>query len=320
MTTTKALRIVVAVNPEACFGKSRSVGPMVIAELRAAGHDIVALTEPDYPHLAAAVEAAIDPKPDAVVVVGGDGMVGLAANALAGTGIPLGIIPSGSGNDMARGLGIPLRDPAAAIAVLLEAMQRVPRVVDAATVVRPDGVRTWFAGVLSAGFDAIVNERANRMRWPRGRNRYNLALLLELAVLSPIRYRVVLDGVETVTDAVLVAVANNTSFGGGMLITPEAQLDDGLLDVFVVQPMSRIAFLRIFPRVFAGTHVTDPRVSIHRARRIRIEAEGVVAYADGERVSKLPVDVEVAPGALSVLAPAPKPRRLVSPAAVWHTR
>jgi diacylglycerol kinase (ATP) len=320
MTTTKALRIVVAVNPEACFGKSRSVGPMVIAELRAAGHDIVALTEPDYPHLAAAVEAAIDPKPDAVVVVGGDGMVGLAANALAGTGIPLGIIPSGSGNDMARGLGIPLRDPAAAIAVLLEAMQRAPRVVDAATVVRPDGVRTWFAGVLSAGFDAIVNERANRMRWPRGRNRYNLALLLELAVLSPIRYRVVLDGVETVTDAVLVAVANNTSFGGGMLITPEAQLDDGLLDVFVVQPMSRIAFLRIFPRVFAGTHVTDPRVSIHRARRIRIEAEGVVAYADGERVSKLPVDVEVAPGALSVLAPAPKPRRLVSPAAVWHTR
>ncbi|GAB3036338.1 diacylglycerol kinase [Parafrigoribacterium mesophilum] len=320
MTTTETLHIVVAVNPEACFGKSRTVGPMVIAELRAAGHDVVALTEPDYLHLVAAVEAAIIPKPDALVVVGGDGMVGLAANALAGTGIPLGIVPSGSGNDMARGLGIPLRDPAAAVAALLEAIRRPPRVVDAATVVREGKERMWFAGVLSAGFDAIVNERANRMRWPRGRSRYNLALLLELAVLKPIRYRLVLDGVDTVTDALLVAVANNTSFGGGMLITPEARLDDGLLDVFVVQPMSRIAFLRIFPRVFAGTHVTDPRVSIHRASRILIEAAGVVAYADGERVSALPVEVEVVPGALRVLAPAPKPRRLVSPAAVWHTR
>ena len=167
---------------------------------------------------------------------------------------------------MARGLGIPLGDPAAAVAVLLDALRRAPRVVDAATVTTPDGIRTRFAGVLSAGFDAIVNERANRMRWPRGRSRYNLALLLELAVLNPIRYRLVLDDVETVTDALLVAVANNTSFGGGMLITPDARLDDGLLDVFVVQPMSRIAFLRIFPRVFKGTHVTDPRVSIRRAQ------------------------------------------------------
>jgi diacylglycerol kinase (ATP) len=105
-----------------------------------------------------------------------------------------------------------------------------------------------------------------------------------------------------------------------LLITPDARLDDGLLDVFVVQPMSRIGFLRLFPRVFKGTHVTDPRVSIRRASRIRIEAEGVVAYADGERVSGLPVDIEVVPGALRVFAPPPEPRRLVSPAAVWHTR
>ncbi|MEO7006750.1 MAG: diacylglycerol kinase [Terrimesophilobacter sp.] len=320
MTTTGTRNIVVAINPEACFGKSRTVGPQVIAELRAAGHEVVALIEPDYAHLVASVEAAIVSTPDALVVVGGDGMVGLAANALAGRDIPLGIIPSGSGNDMARGLGIPLRDPAAAIAVLLEAMRRPPRVVDTATVTRADGTRTRFAGVLSAGFDAIVNERANRMRWPRGRSRYNLALVLELAVLKPIRYRLVLDGVETVTEALLVAAANNTSFGGGMLITPDARLDDGLLDVFVVKPMSRLAFLRIFPRVFKGTHVTDPRVSIRRASRIRIEAEGVAAYADGERVSPLPVDIETVPGALRVLAPTTKPRRLVSPAEVWHTR
>ena len=303
MTTTGALRIVVAVNPEACFGKRRAVGPMVVSALLGAGHDVVALTKPDYPQLVAAVAAAVATRPDAVVVVGGDGMVGLAVNALTGSDIPLGIVPSGSGNDMARGLHLPLGDPAAAIALLLDALRRPPRVIDVGRVTHGDGIHTRFGGVLSAGFDAIVNERANRMRWPRGRSRYNLALLRELVVLKPIRYRLVLDDVPMVTEALLVAVANNTSFGGGMLITPDAQLDDGLLDVFVVQPMSRVAFLRIFPRVFAGTHVTDPRVSIQRARRIRIEAEGVVAYADGERVSPLPVDIEVVPRSLRVFAP-----------------
>lgn len=306
MTTTGAPRVVVAINPEACFGRSRAVGPAVVTRLRDAGCEVLALTEPHYAALAGSVTAAVAARPDAVVVVGGDGMVSLAVNAIAGGGIPLGIVPAGSGNDLARGLGLPLHDPAAATAVLLEALTRPPRAIDAGRVIHPDGTHTWFAGVLSAGFDAIVNERANRMRWPRGRSRYNLALLLELAVLKPIRYRIALDGEEIESEALLVAAANNTSFGGGMLITPHARLDDGLLDVFLVQPMSRLAFLRLFPRVFAGTHVSDPRVSIRRARRIRIEADGIVAYADGERSSALPVEIEVVPGALHVLAPPPR--------------
>ena len=299
------MTIVVAINPEACFGRKRAVGAAVAAALRAAGHQVTTLVELDYARLVSAVQAAIASAPDAVVVVGGDGMVHLAANLLADTGIPLGIVPSGTGNDVARGLGIPIDDDAAAIDSLLESLRHPPRVIDTGRVLHGDATVTRFAGVLSAGFDAVVNERANRMRWPRGRSRYNLALLRELAVLKPIRYRLVLDGEEMVTDALLVAVANNRSFGGGMLITPEAELDDGLLDVFVVRPMSRLAFLRIFPRVFAGTHVTDPRVSIRRARSIRIEAKGVVAYADGERVSRLPLDIEVLPGALRVLAARP---------------
>ena len=300
---TDPLRIVVAINPRASFGKNRAVGPAVVDALRAAGHDVTSLLEPDYEQLVAATSTAIEARPDALVVVGGDGMVSLGANLLAGTTIPLGIVPSGSGNDMSRGLGIPVGDTDAAIGALLTALRHPPRAIDAGLVRHSDGTQVWFASVLSAGFDAVVSERANRMRWPRGRSRYNLALLRELAMLKPIAYRLVLDGVETVTDAVLVAVANNTSFGGGMLITPEAKLDDGLLDVFVVQPLSRTAFLRIFPRVFTGSHVTDPRVAIHRARRIRIEADGVVAYADGERVGPLPVDIEVVPGVLRVLSP-----------------
>jgi diacylglycerol kinase (ATP) len=159
----------------------------------------------------------------------------------------------------------------------------------------------WFACVLSAGFDSVVNERANRMQRPKGASRYMIALGLELMSLKPIPYRLVLDGTELVTRAMLVSVGNNVSIGGGMKVTPDALVDDGVFDVLVVRPLSRAAFVRIFPRVFKGTHISDPRVSIHHARRIRIESDVAVAYADGERIGPLPVDIEVVAGALRLL-------------------
>jgi diacylglycerol kinase (ATP) len=300
------LTIVVAINPSASFGQSRSVGPAVVARLRAAGHVVTSLEEPDFAHLVEAAALAVAQQPDALVVVGGDGMVSLGVNLLATTDVPLGIVPSGTGNDMARGLGIPVGDPDAAIDALLESLARAPRAIDAGRIHHLDAdghpQTTWFACVLSAGFDAIVNERANNLRRPRGKSRYLVALAIELAKLKPIRYRLVLDGVETVTDAALIAVGNNQSIGGGMRVTPDAVVDDGLFDVLVVTPLSRLAFLRVFPRVFAGTHLTDPRVTVHRATTVRIEAESVAAYADGERVSLLPVDIEMVPGALRILA------------------
>jgi diacylglycerol kinase (ATP) len=301
------LTIVVAINPSASFGKSRDVGPAVVRRLRGLGHTVTSLSEPSFERLRAAAAAAIEQAPDALVVVGGDGMVSLGVNLLAESSVPLGIIPSGTGNDMARGLGIPVRDTDAAIEALVHALASPPRAIDAGRIRHTDDasgdtITTWFACVLSAGFDAIVNERANRLRHPRGKSRYLVALVIELARLRPIRYRLVLDGVETVTDAALIAVGNNQSIGGGMRVTPDAVVDDGRLDVLVVTPLSRIAFMRVFPRVFAGTHVTDPRVSIRRARHVRIEADRVAAYADGERVSLLPVDIEIVPGALRVLS------------------
>ena len=305
MTTPKPLKLVVAINPSASFGKSRAVGPAVVQTLRAAGHEVIALTEPDFDELKDAAGRALRDRPDALVVVGGDGMVSLGVNLLAGTKIPLGIVPSGTGNDMARGLGIPVGNTEPAIEALLVALGRPPRVIDAGRVTEGDGRTTWFACVLSAGFDAVVNERANLMRWPRGRSRYNLALLRELALLKPISYRLTLDGVVSETRAMLVAAGNNVSLGGGMRVVPDAKLDDGLLDVLVVQPLSRTAFLRIFPRVFKGAHLGDPRVSVTRARSIRIEADAVIAYADGERIGPLPIDIEVVPAALRVLAPTP---------------
>jgi diacylglycerol kinase (ATP) len=311
----EARTFVVAINPTASFGRGRAVGPRVVALLRERGHTVHELVAESLPELRADAVARLDAGVDALVVVGGDGMVNLGVELTAGTSIPLGIIPSGTGNDMARGLGIPLDDPDAAVEGMLSSLDHGARVIDAARIVSADGVRR-FACVLSAGFDAIVNERANRLRRPRGRSRYTVALLIELARLRPIAYRLVVDGVEHRERALLVSVGNNTSLGGGMKVTPAALLDDGLLDVMIVRPLSRVAFLRIFPRVFAGTHVSDPRVVTLRARSIRIEADGIVAYADGERIAALPIDVEVEPGALRVLAGTTVSAPVISPPAV----
>jgi len=305
--TTKPARVVVAINPSASFGASRDVGPAVVQTLRATGHEVTSLIEPDFESLLASARAAVRTKPDALVVVGGDGMVNLGVGLLTGTRVPLGIVPSGTGNDMARGLGIPLGDTEAAIRLLGEALGREPRTIDVARIRWTDAAGTpeerRFACALSAGFDAIVNERANLMRHPKGPSRYILALLAELTRLRPHRYRVVLDGETLELDALMVSVGNSVSLGGGMKITPDAVLDDGLLDVMIVKPLSRLAFLRIFPRVFQGTHTSDPRVVMRRARRIRIEVDTpLVAYADGERIGPLPLELEVEPRSLHVLA------------------
>jgi len=299
--TSSSKRIVVAINPNAAFGRGREIGPAVVTTLRGLGHEVTSLTEPDFAQLLEATRAALADKPDALVVVGGDGMINLGVTALEGSRVPLGIVPSGTGNDMARGLGIPVGNTEAAIEALADALQRPPRVIDAGAI-GFDGGRARFACILSAGFDALVNERANGMRRPRGRSRYTIALLVELAKLRPIEYTLTLDGVVHRERALLVAVANNLSFGGGMKVAPDAQVDDGLFDVVLVRPLGRLEFLRIYPRVFAGTHITDPRVVVHRAASVRVEADGVVAYADGERIAPLPVDIEMDAGSLRVLA------------------
>lgn len=299
--TSSSKRIIVAINPNASFGRGREVGPAVVTTLRGLGHEVTSLIEPDFAQLLDATRVAVREKPDALVVVGGDGMINLGVQALEGSRVPLGIVPSGTGNDMARGLGIPIDDTEAAIEALAAALQRPARTIDAGAIGFAGG-RSRFACILSAGFDALVNERANRMTRPRGRSRYTIALLVELAKLRPIEYTLTLDGVVHRERALLVAVANNLSFGGGMKVAPDARLDDGLFDVVLVRPLGRLAFLRIYPRVFAGTHITDPRVVVHRAASVRVEAEGVVAYADGERIALLPVDIEMDAGGLRVLA------------------
>lgn len=308
-------RIVVAINRSASFGRYRTVGQDAVSAIEAAGFEAVGVTAANFELLRRETAAAMRPDDHALVVVGGDGMVSMGVNLVAEKPIPLGIVSTGTGNDAARSLALPYDDPDASVAALVRALLRQARVIDAGRI-RHGALTTWFIGAVSAGFDAIVNERANRMSWPRGPSRYTLALVRELATLKPISYDLEVDGVSSRVDALLISVANATSIGGGMRIVPEAKLDDGLLDLFMVAPMSRLAFLRVFPQVYSGAHTHLPEVRIERARSVRISAPGIVAMADGERVGALPVEIDVVPGALRVLAPQIAAVPLESPSAL----
>lgn len=297
--------IAVAVNPGASFGRGRHAGRQAAALFRAAGARIILLREESYDALAHAVDKALASGVDALVVVGGDGMVHLGVNALAASGppfgdIPLGIVPTGTGNDVARALGVPAHDIPGACAGVLAALADGGRLIDAGRV-SSAGTSRWFAGVVSAGFDAAVNERANAWRWPRGRARYHLAMLRELASFRPINYTVTADGGSWRQSAMLISVANGQSIGGGMKVTPDAVLDDGYLDLFIVGPLSRVGLLKVFPKVFSGGHLGHPAVHIRRVRKVELLADKVVAYADGERIGPLPLTIEVVPGAVRVL-------------------
>jgi diacylglycerol kinase (ATP) len=160
----------------------------------------------------------------------------------------------------------------------------------------------WFGTILASGFDSRVNERGNRMRRPRGRLRYDLAMLAELAALRPVRYRMSLDGgPEREVEAILIAVGNATSYGGGMRICADAVLDDGLFDITVVGPCGRTTLLTVFPRVYRGTHLGHRVVTTHRAASVSLAAEGLTAYADGERLGPLPLTATTVPGAVRLL-------------------
>jgi diacylglycerol kinase (ATP) len=161
----------------------------------------------------------------------------------------------------------------------------------------------WFGCVLGAGFDSRVNDRANQMTWPKGKSRYNIAMLAELRVFKPLPFRIVIDDEEPwETEAMLVAIGNAKSYGAGMKVTPKADLYDGLLDINILGPLSKPAFLKAFPQVYKGTHITHPAVTYRQAKKIEISSPGVTAYADGEYLADLPITCECIPGAVQILA------------------
>jgi diacylglycerol kinase (ATP) len=288
-------QIALLTNPTSGKGRGARVGSVVVPRLRDAGFEVRQLVGRDADEALDLARSCVADGVETLGVIGGDGMVHLAVQALAGSETRLGIVPAGTGNDVARNLDVPRKDPLAAADVLIAGKERT---IDLARV----GAK-YYVTVLAAGFDAKVNERANQMTWPKGQMRYNLATLAELRTFTPIPYVLDIDGEEHRFEAMMVAVGNGPSFGGGLRITEGALLDDGLLDVVVIRPMRKTALVRTYPKLFKGTHVHHPEYRHYPARTVTVAAPGVVAYADGERMGALPLTVEVVPRALRVLVP-----------------
>jgi len=281
----------VIVNPAAGRGRTQKLLPELERTAKAAGVDFHVSPEPGAPTKLA--RAAVDDGHD-LVACGGDGLVTEVAGVAADTGRRLAVVPTGAGNDFARVLGYDPKHPLRAFAALEDGRDRV---VDLG---RVNG--RWYTCVTASGFDAEANRWANTVRRLSGTTLYVAAVLRTLAVYKPHRFRVTVDGETTETRAWLVAVGNGPAYAGGMHVTPNAKLDDGLLDVTIIRPVSRMTLLALFPKLSKGTHVPHPQIEQLRGRTVRLESPGITAYADGEPLRPLPVDIEIAPAALTVLA------------------
>lgn len=304
--TKSQIRVGVIINPTSGRGGGAKVGAEVIELLGAVPHvrvlDLSAGDQAGAQELAS--QAIKNGQIGALVVVGGDGTAQLGVNLCADTDVPLGVISAGTGNDTARALGLHEADLATTINKFVSSVH-LPRSVDVMKC-EAKGETFWSFGSISAGFDALCNARANRMSWPKGPSRYTLAMLAELASFKPIRYRAVIDGQDRNFEAMLCVASNAQSFGGGMLIVPHANINDGFFDLLILHKISRPELLKVFPKVFKGNHVNHPAVEFLRCRELHIEAISDVhgampCFADGEAKGHSPLRIKMHAGALKVL-------------------
>jgi YegS/Rv2252/BmrU family lipid kinase len=286
--------LVLLVNPSSGGGRSLKVlarvetlldarrVPFRVVRTRSLEHGVAKTLE--------AVEAGETP-----VVISGDGMIGAIGGALATTPAPLGIVPGGRGNDLARVLGIPT-DPEEAIEIVLAGHSRTIDIGEANG--KP------FVGIASFGFDSDCNELANRTHWLRGNLVYAYSALRTLAGWKPARFTIAIGDARTRVEGFSVIVANSKAYGGGMFIAPDAELDDGEFDVVTLGRQGKLRFLGNLPKVFKGTHVRIPEVTVVRAAQLTVSASRPFAvYADGEHLTDLPADLRIIPRALRVLVP-----------------
>ncbi|MGM1059201.1 diacylglycerol/lipid kinase family protein [Saccharothrix sp. Mg75] len=289
---TTSTRAALLVCPASGGGRAARVAGTVAERLRAAVDHLDLHVAGSAAGTAEAARRAVADGVDVLVVLGGDGGAHLGVQACAGTATALAVVPAGTGNDLASALGTTSVDD---VVAALRAGSR--RSMDLGRV----RGGPWFATVLCAGFDSAVNERANAMRRPSGPRRYDLAILAELAALRPEHLVVETEDTVVELDALLVAVGNTTSYGGGIPVCPDASTADGLFDLTVVAAAPRRALLRMLPTLRTGRHVEHPAVRTLRARSVRLTGPSWVAYADGERVREVPLDVECVPGALTAV-------------------
>lgn len=296
--------VAVMINPTSGNGKGGKSAPELGTLLHRRGLDAALIVANSAEESLAMAREAVASGVDALVAAGGDGTINLGVQAVAETDTPLAVIPLGTGNDNARLLGIPKGDIDACVDIIADFTVRS---IDVGHVTTADGEQRYFLGVLSSGFDSCVNERANQMSWPKGEARYFIGILMELGTFKPLPYKVVLDGQEITGKGMLVAVGNGTSYGGGMRVCEGAEPDDGLLTLTWLHEIGKVEFLRVFPRVYKGTHISHQAVSQLTAKSISLDAPGQIVYADGERIGPLPAQVEIHPGALKVVVPQDSP-------------
>jgi diacylglycerol kinase (ATP) len=313
------MRFRAVVNPSAGRGRTRKLLPRLMEGFARTGLDIDVRVSADLDDAVRLAREAFDDG-RGVVACGGDGTVNALAGVAADSGSVLAIVPTGAGNDFARHLGLDQRRWLDTIPLLTTG--RIGTVdlgraelTGPAAVARRDAPMRWFTSVANAGFDSEANRWANGVQWASGTTLYVLAVLRTLATYRPHRFRLTVDGDDHDIEAWLVAVGNTRGYAGGMLITPAAELDDGQLDVCVVGPVSRAGFLRSFPRVFRGTHVSHPAVDMYRGKVIELasldQSVPIELYGAGERIGALPARMEGVPAALQVIVPeaAPVPKQ-----------
>ncbi len=284
------------VNPHAGGGRCERLLPGVLAELDRRGLEYRVTLTRGIEHARELGRAAAEAE-ETAVAFGGDGLVGAVAGAIRERAGLLGVLPGGRGNDLARVLGIPL-EPVAACEVLATGN---PSELDLGLV----GSRT-FVGIASCGFDSEANRIANATRLIRGNLVYAYGALRALIGWRPARFEVTLDGGEHhEIVGYSVAAANSKAYGGGMMLAPDASLQDGMLDVVIIAAGPKLRFLRLLPTVFNGEHVRHAGVQVLRAREVRIAADRpFTLYADGDPIGTLPVTVSTAAGAIRVMVPA----------------
>lgn len=274
----------IAINPTSGHGKGVTVGESVVSYFSEHHLDYQVFSGNSATDLRTHLESFLDLHPcEGIISVGGDGLAHLILQIAVPRRIPFAIMPAGTGNDIVRTLGWSLTD-------LRGYLDRVTT-HQAEPIDLGNVDNEWFAAILSTGFDSIVNERANSLAWPKGPQRYNVAIALELPKFTPRRYEITLDTHSFSTEAMLIAIGNGRSYGGGMYVCPQAQLHDGLFDVMVLEPVSKIEFLKVFPKVYSGSHITHPKVKIFRTARVTLVADAI-AYADGERIGPAPISAE----------------------------
>ncbi|KJL27845.1 YegS/Rv2252/BmrU family lipid kinase [Microbacterium oxydans] len=292
--------IAVLANPHAGKGRGAHAAAAAVEGLRAAGVDVRAYAGESPEDTARLAMQALSEEPAALVVVGGDGTLSGILELLIRNTVPVALVAAGTGNDLARALDLPRDDPGAAA---LLAVRGTPRSIDVGEVRSDIGTRL-FLTVAALGFDAKVSDRTNRLRWPRGVLRYYLALLIELARLRPMAFRLSVDE-ESPWDApgTLIAVGNTASYGGGMPVCVGAEADDGLLDVVHVRPIGRLRLILLFPSLLRARHLERREVAHRRARSVTVSAPGLVVYADGELVGAGTATISLRPAAITVLVP-----------------